>query len=111
MINLQGSSPTALLNVKGKWSHFDLSQFLIACWWAKWRGYLQAKLKLDECPLFKEYNMVRNVGPKNNVAMYISERKKANQRNGVLLEFNALTVLCPEFMSIVWMALVNNEMS
>ena len=31
MINLQGSSPTALLNVKGKWSHFDLSQFLIAC--------------------------------------------------------------------------------
>ena len=31
MINLQGSSPTALLNVKGKWSHIDLSQFLIAC--------------------------------------------------------------------------------
>lgn len=44
--------------------------------------------------------MVRNVGPKNIEAMYISERKKANQRNGVL-EFNALTVLCPEFMSIV----------
>lgn len=56
---------------------------------------------MDECPLFKEYNMVRNVGPKNIVAKYISERKKANQRNGVLLEFNALTVLCPEFMSIV----------
>ena len=62
---------------------------------------MQAKLKLDECPLFKEYNMVRTVGPKNIVAMYISERKKANQRNGVLLEFNVLTVLCPEFMSIV----------
>lgn len=45
--------------------------------------------------------MVRNVGPKNIVAMYISERKKTNQRNGVLLEFNALTVLCPEFMSII----------
>ena len=25
MINLQGSSPAALLNVKGKWSHIDLS--------------------------------------------------------------------------------------
>ena len=25
MINLQGSSPTALLNVKGKWSRIDLS--------------------------------------------------------------------------------------